>query len=90
MKFLKTAILSTIALMGATTAFAQEANTEQKTAGHDVHVYGKTFTDGDKFDGLIRKVGFDRMIPPHGLEVCYEKTTHIIFPAEIVYVDLGV
>ena len=29
------------------------------------------------------------MIPPHALEVCYEKTTHIIFPAEITYVDLG-
>ena len=31
----------------------------------------------------------DRMIPPHALEVCYNKTTHIIFPAEITYVDLG-
>ena len=47
------------------------------------------YTDGDKFDGLTRKVGFDRMIPPHALEVCYNKTTHIIFPAEITYVDLG-
>ena len=35
------------------------------------------------------KVGFDRMIPPHALEVCYKKTTHIIFPSEIIYVDLG-
>ena len=29
------------------------------------------------------------MIPPHALEVCFEKTTHIIFPSEIVYCDLG-
>ena len=54
-----------------------------------MNVYGENYTDGDKFDGLTRKVGFDRMIPPHALEVCYEKTTHIIFPAEILYVDLG-
>ena len=57
---------------------------------HDMNVYGGNYTDGDKFDGLTRKVGFDRMIPPHALEVCYNKTTHIIFPAEITYVDLGV
>jgi len=63
-------------------------NTEQ-VAEHDMNVYGDNYTDGDKFDGLTRKVGFDRMIPPHALEVCYNKTTHIIFPAEIVYCDLG-
>lgn len=57
---------------------------------HDLKVYGSAYTDGDKFDGLTRKVGFDRMIPPHALEVCFEKTTHIIFPSEVVYVDLGV
>ncbi len=59
------------------------------TNAHDLKVYGPEFTDGDKFAGLTRKVGFDRMIPPHALEVAYEKTTHIIFPAEITYVDLG-
>ena len=32
---------------------------------------------------------FDRMIPPHGLEVTYDKTVHVIFPAEVRYVDLG-
>lgn len=63
-------------------------DTEQ-VAEHDINVYGGNYTDGDKFSGLTRKVGFDRMIPPHALEVCYAKTTHIIFPAEIVYVDLG-
>ena len=67
-------------------------DTEQVTTNateHDLNVYGDNYTDGDKFSGLTRKVGFDRMIPPHALEVCYEKTTHIIFPAEITYVDLG-
>ena len=47
----------------------------EKVAEHDMNVYGANYTDGDKFDGLTRKVGFDRMIPPHALEVAYEKTT---------------
>ncbi|MBO5053272.1 MAG: conjugative transposon protein TraN [Muribaculaceae bacterium] len=61
----------------------------EKVAEHDLNVYGGNYTDGDKFSGLTRKVGFDRMIPPHALEVCFDKTTHIIFPSEVVYVDLG-
>ncbi|MEZ3560571.1 MAG: conjugative transposon protein TraN [Duncaniella dubosii] len=68
------------------------SGTEQvatQVSEHEINVYGGNYTDGDKFDGLTRKVGFDRMIPPHALEVCYEKTTHIIFPSEIVYCDLG-
>ena len=95
---LKTILLSAIALIGtATPAFAKTNkvdNTDnnvssENVAEHDLNVYGGNYTDGDKFSGLTRKVGFDRMIPPHALEVCYEKTTHIIFPAEITYVDLG-
>lgn len=38
---------------------------------------------------LTRKLMFDRMIPPHGLEVTYDKTVHILFPAPVRYVDLG-
>lgn len=63
-------------------------DTEQ-VAKHDINVYGSGYTDGDRFEGLTRKVGFDRMIPPHALEVAFNKTTHVIFPSEIVYVDLG-
>lgn len=44
---------------------------------------------GDLYEGLTRKHTFDRMIPPHGLEVTYDKTVHIIFPAAVRYVDLG-
>jgi conjugative transposon TraN protein len=43
----------------------------------------------DKYQGLTRKIEYSRMIPPHGLEVTYNKTTHILFPASIKYVDLG-
>ena len=46
-------------------------------------------SSGDYFEGLSRRIGFNRMIPPHGLEITYEKTVHIIFPAPIKYVDLG-
>ena len=97
---LKTLIFSLVAVVAmATPAFAgtkSVKNTDnpvspdtEAVAEHDMNVYGENYTDGDKFSGLTRKVGFDRMIPPHALEVCYAKTTHIIFPSEIVYVDLG-
>ena len=96
----KTIILSLAAVIGmASPAFAKNkavkntdnnvsSDTEQM-AEHDINVYGSGYTDGDKFEGLTRKVGFDRMIPPHALEVAFNKTTHVIFPSEIVYVDLG-
>ena len=44
---------------------------------------------GDYFEGLSRKIGFSRMIPPHGLEITNDKTVHVIFPSPIKYVDLG-
>lgn len=94
----KTIILSLVAVIGTVSpAFARTvknadnnvpSDTEQ-VAEHDINVYGSGYTDGDKFEGLTRKVGFDRMIPPHALEVAFNKTTHVIFPSEIVYVDLG-
>ncbi len=96
----KTIILFLVAVIGmASSAFAKtkavkntdndvSSDTEQ-VAEHDINVYGSGYTDGDKFVGLTRKVGFDRMIPPHALEVAFNKTTHVIFPSEIVYVDLG-
>ena len=52
-------------------------------------VYPQQDEDGDLYHGLTRKLMFDRMIPPHGLEVTYDKTVHILFPAPVRYVDLG-
>lgn len=46
-------------------------------------------TYGDYYEGLSKKITFDRMIPPYGLEVTFEKTVHVIFPVAIRYVDLG-
>ena len=44
---------------------------------------------GDLYEGMTRKITYDRMIPPYGLEVTFDKTTHVIFPANVRYVDLG-
>ena len=52
-------------------------------------VYPQTEENGDLYHGLTRKLMFDRMIPPHGLEVTYDKTVHILFPSAVRYVDLG-
>lgn len=46
-------------------------------------------TTGDYYEGFTRPLTFDRMIPPHALEVTFNKTVHVIFPAPIRYVDLG-
>ena len=46
-------------------------------------------TTGDYFEGLTRKITYDRMIQPYGMEVTYDKTVHVIFPSAVKYVDLG-
>jgi len=45
-------------------------------------------SSGD-FDGFTRIIQQDRMIPPYGLEVSFDKTVHIIFPSAVKYIDLG-
>ncbi len=44
---------------------------------------------GDLFRGWSRPITNNQMIVPYGLEVSYHKTTHLIFPSSIRYVDLG-
>lgn len=81
--------------LGAGAANAQEVtNTEtvettEQTVSLCKEVYPQAEQDGDLYHGLTRKLSFDRMIPPHGLEVTYDKTVHVIFPAAVRYVDLG-
>jgi conjugative transposon TraN protein len=65
------------------TANAQEVETTQETKNVS------SPSKGDYFDGLTRPVTFNRMIPPYALEITFNKTVHIIFPAAIRYVDLG-
>ena len=81
--------------MGIATANAQENVTVGENNGSEEQltltkeVCPQTEADGDLYYGLTKKLTFDRMIPPHGLEVTYDKTVHVIFPAEVRYVDLG-
>lgn len=44
---------------------------------------------GDLYRGMSRTIPNNRIILPYGLDVGYEKTVHLIFPAQIRYVDLG-
>ena len=91
---MKKVIIMFALAMGIITANAQENVTVETTNGSEQptltkEVYPQKEADGDLYHGLSRKLTFDRMIPPHGLEVTYDKTVHVIFPAEVRYVDLG-
>lgn len=46
-------------------------------------------SSGDLYKGMSRAVPANRTILPYGLEVTFDKTTHLIFPSAIRYVDLG-
>ena len=83
-----------LALAGGTMgAFAQTETDSAAVVNKGItpvkEVYPQKEEDGDLYHGLTRKLTFDRMIPPYGLEVTYDKTTHIIFPSSVRYVDLG-
>ena len=91
---MKKVIIMLVLAMGIATANAQENVTVGQSNGSEQptltkEVYPQKEADGDLYHGLTRKLGFDRMVPPHGLEVTYDKTVHVIFPAEVRYVDLG-
>lgn len=83
----KTMILLMMAA-SAISAYAQTGDVEPAAEEIEKTMFPKP-TFGDYFEGYTQKITYDRMIPPYGLEVTFEKTVHIIFPAEIVYVDLG-
>ena len=79
-------------IMGATSAFAQNEADSVSAVTNDATLTADLYPgqeDGDLYHGLTRKLTFDRMVPPYGLEVTYGKTTHIIFPSAVRYVDLG-
>ena len=46
-------------------------------------------SSGDLYQGMSRSIPDGRVVLPYGLEVTFEKTVHLIFPAAIRYVDLG-
>ena len=102
---MKKVILMMAFAIGMTGAYAQKTVKVEKTGNdtEETADSGETETTplpdkedarrspstGDLFDGLTRPVAFDRMVPPYALEVTFNKTVHLIFPAAIKYVDLG-
>ena len=55
------------------------------------HVEGNNqlLSSGDLYQGMSRSIPNGRVVLPYGLEVTFEKTVHLIFPAAIRYVDIG-
>ena len=80
-------ILFTLTL--AVGMFAVHAQNMDKNGEKNVMQNRVSPSKGDYFNGLTRPLTFDRMIPPYALEITFNKTVHIIFPAAIRYVDLG-
>lgn len=79
-------------MTGVVSAFAQNVTDSASAETGSVTMTRELYPgqeDGDLYHGLTRKLTFDRMVPPYGLEVTYGKTTHIIFPSAVRYVDLG-
>lgn len=79
-------------MTGAVSAFAQNVTDSASAETGSVTMTRELYPgqeDGDLYHGLTRKLTFDRMVPPYGLEVTYGKTTHIIFPSAVRYVDIG-
>ena len=65
-------------LMGMVTgANAQVNDTIQRAAGNDL------------YQGITRKLPYRQMVTPHGVQVTFAKTVHIIFPSAVRSVDLG-
>lgn len=54
-----------------------------------ITAFAQEDTTDHRFNGYTKAVSWDRMIPPHGIQVTFEKTSHIIFPAKVRYIDLG-
>ena len=58
-------------------ASAQVNDTIQRVAGNDL------------YQGITRKLPYRQMVTPHGVQVTFAKTVHIIFPSVVRYVDFG-
>lgn len=81
---MKKLILSVMLLASAMgTAFAQE--TDSNVALNP----NSPLTSGKLFQGMSRAIPNGRVVLPYGLDVTFDKTVHLIFPAPIRYVDLG-
>lgn len=62
---------------------------EQEYSNEELVTDRAIYSSGDLYQGLTRTVLYDRMIPPYGVEVTFDKTTTIVFPSSISSVNLG-
>lgn len=80
---MKKVVIALAIVFAALPAFAQQTeNVKPETRKHRPNF-------GEYYDGFTRRISYDRVIPSYGLEVTYDKTVHVIFPAAVEYVDLG-
>jgi len=89
---IKQIILWGLCLLLSTNICRAQQEADRKEQKADNPVIEKTQEQpsmGDLYQGLTRKIMFDRMIPPYGIEVTFDKTTTLIFPSAIKEVDLG-
>lgn len=77
-KWIFSAVL--LAMMGASAT----AQTTISTLTPD-----RPLSSGELFQGMSKAIPNGRIVLPYGLEVTFEKTVHLIFPAPVRYVDLG-
>lgn len=49
----------------------------------------RPLSTGDLYQGMSKTIPTGRVVLPYGLEVTFDKTSHLIFPSAIRYVDLG-
>lgn len=88
-KSMKRIFLMFALVVSVFTANAQEVKEEKEVAEETATAKQTNPTAGDYYQGFTRPLTFNRMIPPYALEVTFNKTVHLIFPAPIRYVDLG-
>lgn len=95
-------ILTTISIVGLTCTAASYAqlnasglsllfpsSPEDSLSPYLARIESDENRTGDMFRGYSKTLSWDRMVVPYALEIGYEKTSHIIFPSSIRYVDLG-
>ena len=49
----------------------------------------RPLSTGDLYQGMSKTIPSGRVVLPYGLEVTFDKTSHLVFPSAIRYVDLG-
>lgn len=67
-----------VMLMGMTLSWVLSAMAQES---------GKSYmlSTGDLYQGMSRTIPNRRVVVPYGLEVTFDKTVHLIFPASIRY-----